>query len=133
MHVEITFDPVKDAVNRAQHGFSLEVARDIAWGDAICWNDERHDYGEVREVVLGPLFGRTFCVVFTRRNEVLRIISVRRANKREVKEYEQIINQVDLSDRRGGGGNPTGHSNGPRHVRPFRSKHHAKTIRPLEE
>lgn len=87
MHFDITFDPLKDAINRIQHGVSLDLAREIAWDDAVLRVDERRDYGEVREIGFVPIRGRMFCVVFTLRNESRRIISLRRANDREVDRY----------------------------------------------
>ena len=84
MYFDITFDPLKDASNRQQHGVSLNLASEIAWGSAAFNVDKRRDYGEVREVGFVPIRGRTFCVVFTWRNNTRRIISLRRANKREV-------------------------------------------------
>jgi uncharacterized protein len=88
MQVEIDFDPVKDALNRIQHGVSLDLVREIAWDEIVSWVDERREYGEVREVGLAPIHGCMFCVVFTRRDSVLRIISLRRANNREESRYE---------------------------------------------
>lgn len=87
MYFDITFDPLKDAINRLQHGVSLDLAREIAWNEIALRVDDRHDYGEVREVGYMPLRGHTFCVVLTRRNSALRIISLRRANKREVRQH----------------------------------------------
>jgi uncharacterized DUF497 family protein len=87
MHFDITFDPLKDAINRIQHGVSLDLAREIAWDDAVLRVDERRDYGEVREIGVVPIRGRMFCVVFTLRNESRRIISLRRANDREIDRY----------------------------------------------
>ena len=87
MHFDITFDPLKDAINRLQHGVSLDLASEINWKGVVLREDARRDYGEVREVAYVALRGRTFCVVLTRRNDALRIISLRRANKREVREY----------------------------------------------
>ncbi|KAK47132.1 MULTISPECIES: BrnT family toxin [Caballeronia] len=83
---DITFDPLKDAINRIQHGVSLGLAREIAWDDVVLEVDDRRDYGEVREVGYAPIRGRMFCVVLTWRNEARRIISLRRANKREMKQ-----------------------------------------------
>ncbi|GJH31030.1 BrnT family toxin [Caballeronia novacaledonica] len=83
---DITFDPLKDAINRIQHGVSLGLAREIAWDDVVLEVDDRRDYGEVREVGYAPIRGRMFCVILTWRNEVRRIISLRRANKREMKQ-----------------------------------------------
>jgi uncharacterized protein len=68
MHIEITFDPVKDAMNHIQHGFSLDLAREIVWDDVMCRIEERRDYGEIQEVGFVPFLGSIFCVVLTRRN-----------------------------------------------------------------
>ncbi|AQH01333.1 hypothetical protein A9R05_21080 [Burkholderia sp. KK1] len=87
MLFDITFDPLKDAINRLQHGVSLDLAKEIVWKGAALEVDDRRDYGEVREVGYLPIRGRTFCVVLTRRNNALRIISLRRANKREIRKY----------------------------------------------
>lgn len=87
MRFEITFDPLKDSANRIRHGVSLELAKEIEWDHAELRVDGRRDYGEVREIAVVPIRGRMFCVVFTLRNETRRIISLRRANKREVNQY----------------------------------------------
>ena len=84
MHFDITFDPLKDAINLLQHGVSLDLASEIAWSNAAFKVDNRRDYGEVREYGFVPIRGRTFCVVFTWRNNTRRIISLRRATTREV-------------------------------------------------
>ena len=52
-------------------------------------HDQRWDYGEERFRALGLIDERLFVVVFTRRHRVIRIISARRANSREVKRYEK--------------------------------------------
>nr|WP_315598715.1 BrnT family toxin [uncultured Cupriavidus sp.] len=49
--------------------------------------DDRRDYGEVREIGFGVIGGRLYCVVFTQRGEIMHIISLRKANKREVTNY----------------------------------------------
>ena len=89
--MNVTFDPGKDAVNRAKHGFSLGDAAGIEWDEALVWPDKRRDYGEPRMVGLVPLGTRLFNVVFVDRppDEPIerRIISLRRANNREVKRY----------------------------------------------
>ena len=53
--------------------------------------DTRHDYGEVRMIGYVPIGDRVFCVVFVDREEVRRIISLRKANDREVKRYASEI------------------------------------------
>jgi uncharacterized DUF497 family protein len=50
--------------------------------------DPRWDYGEDRYRLLGAIDGRVFFVAYTIRGKVLRIISARKANQREVNDYE---------------------------------------------
>ena len=54
--------------------------------------DNRKDYGEIRYVALGQLDKAIISMVYTMRTEVIRIISVRRANRRECKAYSSYIN-----------------------------------------
>jgi uncharacterized DUF497 family protein len=51
--------------------------------------DDRYDYGEVRHRACGPIDGRLHMLVFTPRGEVLRAISLRKANAREAKRHDQ--------------------------------------------
>lgn len=53
MGVDITFDPAKEARNRAKHGVSLALAADIEWDTALGWTDTREDYGEDRQCGIG--------------------------------------------------------------------------------
>lgn len=62
--MQIEFDPNKDAGNQSKHGVSLALAVELDWEAALVWVDDRFEYGEAR-----------------------RIISLRRANRREVKHY----------------------------------------------
>ena len=66
---------------------SFEEARSIFAGHAIEWRDLRRDYGEERWVILGPVRGRLFVVVYTYRDGRRRLISARKANPREVRLY----------------------------------------------
>lgn len=50
--------------------------------------DNRRSYGEDRYQLNGLIEGRLFVVVYTTRRNVIRIISARKANSREVKQYE---------------------------------------------
>ncbi len=52
MFVDITFDPAKDAMNRAKHAVSLALAADIEWDTALIWTDTREDDGEERQCAL---------------------------------------------------------------------------------
>jgi len=90
--MEITFDPAKDAANIERRGLSLTLAGDIDWGFAYEWQDERKDYAEVRMVALAPIGDRLFCVAYVDRPADApterRIISLRKANLREMRLYE---------------------------------------------
>jgi hypothetical protein len=88
----ITFDHAKDASNHAKHGVSLALAKALEWDTLICKPDTRRDYGEARKIGYAIAGERLYCVVFVDRPEGApterRIISLRKANSREVKGYE---------------------------------------------
>ena len=85
--MRIEFDPTKDASNRLKHGVSLAMAAELDWDAAWVWVDERVDYNEMRMIALAPKTEILYCVAFVDRGDVRRIISLRRANRREVKHY----------------------------------------------
>ena len=85
--MKTTFDPSKDASNFAKHGVSLALAADLEWDTALIWLDERRDYGEVRMSGIGYIGLRLFFVAFVDRLDERRIISLRKANPREVNRY----------------------------------------------
>lgn len=51
--------------------------------------DQRWDYGEERFRALGVIDEKVFVVIYTKRPSAMRIISARRANRREVRRYEK--------------------------------------------
>lgn len=83
------FDPAKDRANQAKHGLSLILAVELDWEAALVWVDARFEYGETRMIALAPKTGVLYYVAFVDRGELRRIISLRRANRREVKFYVQ--------------------------------------------
>ena len=91
--MNVTFDTAKNAVNLAKHGVSLSDAVEFEWGTAVVWPDARRDYGEHRMVALGYIGLRIMAVVFVDRPPdeptERRIISLRKANTREVKRYAE--------------------------------------------
>jgi uncharacterized DUF497 family protein len=89
--VEFEFDPGKDATNLSKHGLSLVAAAELSWDAALVWIDDRADYGEVRMVALAPLGDVLYFVAFVDREPAKRIISLRRANRREVNHYVKAI------------------------------------------
>ena len=95
IRVRITFDQAKDATNVGKHGVSLALADQLDWNAAVVWEDRRRDYGETRFVALAPHTRRLYCVAFTQRAGMRRIISVRKANRREIELYE---NEADSTE-----------------------------------
>jgi uncharacterized DUF497 family protein len=87
--MEITFDPTKNDVNIAKHGVSLVEAANIEWDTAITVPDMRDNYGENRLIALAYIGDRIYCMVYVIRDEQLRVISLRKANSREVKRYAE--------------------------------------------
>ena len=89
--MNLSFDPAKNAANLAKHGLALSDADGLEWDAALLWPDQRRDYQEARMVGLVPVGARLFCVVFVDRPADApterRIISLRKANKREVQRY----------------------------------------------
>ena len=83
------FDPAKDRANQAKHGVSLVLAVELDWEAALVWVDGRFEYEETRMIALAPNTGILYYVAD--RGDVRRIISLRRANRREVKHYVQSI------------------------------------------
>jgi uncharacterized DUF497 family protein len=83
----IEFDLTKDASNLRKHGVSLAMAAELDWDAAWVWVDDRTDYNEMRMIALAPITETLYYVAFVNRGEVRRIISLRRANRREVKHY----------------------------------------------
>ena len=80
-------DPTKDASNQLKHGVSLAMAAELDWDAAWVWVDERIGYNEMRMIALAPKTDILYGVAYVDRGDVRRIISLRRANRREVKHY----------------------------------------------
>ena len=87
--MRIEFDPAKDAANQAKHGLSIALAVELDWEAALVWVDARFEYEELRMIALAPKTEILYYVAFVERGAARRIISLRRANRREVNHYVQ--------------------------------------------
>lgn len=83
-----TFDPAKQASNAAKHGVMFSAADEFEWETAVVLVDSRNQYGESRLTASGLIGDRLYVMVFSLRDTEVRIISLRRANSREVRRYE---------------------------------------------
>lgn len=82
----------KRARNASKHGVDFAEAHEFNWETAIIVSDYRRDYGEERLRAFGSIRGRLHVLAFTRRGGLVRIISLRKANHREVKFYGEKKN-----------------------------------------
>ncbi|GAB6040886.1 BrnT family toxin [Endothiovibrio diazotrophicus] len=87
--MEYEWDDAKAVANRDKHGVDFHEAEAFEWDAALIDPDTRRDYGEPRFTALGPIGNRLYVMVYTVRGETLRIISLRKANRREFNRYAE--------------------------------------------
>ena len=85
------WDKKKNQENLSKHGLSFEDASIVFSGTCITFEDRRANYGEERFITLGLLLGRVVVIAHTPRGEKTRIISMRKANSREKKIYQERL------------------------------------------
>jgi uncharacterized DUF497 family protein len=94
VNVRPTFewDERKNRQNIRKHGLDFRDAEEMFRGVVAAEPDTREDYGEKRWVGIGLIQERVTHVVFTERGpDTIRIISLRKATKRESEQYEKAI------------------------------------------
>lgn len=87
--MKFEWDYNKAKTNEQKHGVSFEIAEHIFSSDMVVKEDIRHDYKEQRYSAFSLYFGRCINVIYTMRGDNIRIISIRKANEREAKEYRK--------------------------------------------
>ena len=87
--MQLSFDPIKNERNVRERGLEFALVAEMDWMSAIIDEDTRQDYGERRFRALGYIHERLYALVFTPRAGKLHIISLRKANAREVKRHEK--------------------------------------------
>jgi uncharacterized DUF497 family protein len=86
---ELEWDATKSARCEQQRGFNFEyAARALLDPNKLIREDKRFNYGEQRFQIIGKINTRVFVVIYAKRDQIIRIISARKANKREVNRYE---------------------------------------------
>ena len=80
------WDENKRLANIRKHGFDFADVSSIFDSDTVTVEDDRYNYGEQRFMTFALLQGRIIAVVHTESDNLIRIISVRKATK-----YEQQI------------------------------------------
>ena len=87
--MEITYDLAKNAANIKLRDLNFEQVADFDFQTALIMVDDRHEYGETRYRSLGFLNDRLYALVFVETARGIRVISFRKANKREVQRYDK--------------------------------------------
>ena len=93
MSLQFEWDEKKANINRRKHGITFEEAS-TAFGDelSITIDDPIHSDDEDRLILIGQSkLLRTLIVVHVERRDVIRIISARKATKKEQKFYEEYL------------------------------------------
>ncbi len=81
--MEFEWDEAKHARNLRERGIGFDDGARIFDGPVLLWEDNRREYGEDRFRAVGESAGDILHAAFTWRGEVMRIISVRRASRKE--------------------------------------------------
>lgn len=98
--MQFEWDEEKAQRNLAKHGVPLDKAYELDWERALSLVDTRFEYGEERILVYAPISDRLFVLVYTRRGDRRRVISLRKANRREVVRYERAKEAEDAEQAR---------------------------------
>jgi len=85
--MKFEWNDTKRKSNIIKHGIDFIDAPMIFDGYTLTIEDNRFDYGEERFVTLGILDGRVVTVIHTESEDLIRIISIRKATKYEEEAY----------------------------------------------
>lgn len=87
------WDEAKRQSNIQKHGIDFIGIQEVFEGNTVTIRDDRFEYGETRFVTLGLLDGRVVVIAHTETDEVIRVISVRKAAKNEeIIYFKEITN-----------------------------------------
>lgn len=90
--MRVEWDEVKNRRNIRKHGIDFADVEGMFNYPLLTWLDDREDYGEARWIGIGPLQTLIAVVVYTEPDQdVIRIMSARKATRTEVRHYEKAI------------------------------------------
>ena len=88
INIKFEWDDKKSSSNKIKHGIAFDTAKDL-WNDSNRVEIETSYSIEERTILIGKVKNKLWTGIFTQREDTIRIISVRRARKRETKLYDQ--------------------------------------------
>lgn len=89
----LEWDESKRLATLAERGLDFSDVEIVFTGACMTMPDNRRDYGEIRYLTFGELVGRLVVICWTWRGANVRVISMRKANEREIKAYRQRLEQ----------------------------------------
>ena len=87
--MDFEYDPAKSAANLEKHGIDFKTAQSL-WLDSNAVEVPARSTNELRLLQIGMIVGKHWSAIFTRRDDNIRIISVRRAREKEITLYESL-------------------------------------------
>ena len=87
----LTWDESKRIANLRQHGYDFAGVDAIFDGPVLSHDDDREAYGEQRINLIGWLHGRVMHLTYTDDGEILRAISLREAEKHEIRQFLEAL------------------------------------------
>jgi uncharacterized DUF497 family protein len=91
------YDLEKSSENKRKHGIDFEEAQAL-WLDSSLVEIPARTSGEARWLLIGKIEGKHWSAIITRRDENVRLISVRRARREEVTIYECTFDESTLDE-----------------------------------
>jgi uncharacterized protein len=91
--MQYSWHEAKRRSNLIDHQFDFRDASLVFGGVTFSFEDDRFDYDEQRFVSLGVLQGIVVSIVHTENEHEIRIISFRKATRREIKIYREEISR----------------------------------------
>lgn len=87
--MEIEWDERKRQKTLRERGLDFADVALVDWEASLTLQDTRRDYGEVRYITYAKIDSRLCVIAWCYREDVLRVVSLRKANRREMKRHEQ--------------------------------------------
>ena len=92
--MQYSYDKNKKALNLVKHGLDFDDAKQVIESNkTITYEDDRFGYGEQRFITIGLLQNALVAIVTSETENVIRIISMRKAEKHEQTKYYENINR----------------------------------------
>ncbi len=92
------WDEAERASNIAKHGVDFSAIEAFEWESALVRADTRLNYGEVRLAAIGLIGNRFHVLIYTVERRAVRVISLRSANRKEIRAYVDEIAPKEPSE-----------------------------------